>query len=286
MYNKNKKRKMKLLSVDVGIKNLCFCLFDIYDGINIKILLWETIDVSQSGEGKTCTVCNKVAKFSKENDYYCLKHSKTTNYHVQTAELKRGYLNKQKIQSLIDIANKYNIPFEKPIKKTELLTLVHDYVQKTCFSPIEKTDATKVDLAIVSRNMHTKLNELLKHHQDIDKVIVENQIGPIANRMKAIQGILSMYFIVKYNGKIHIKTVSSSNKLKNDHNSNSSDNSGNVDEITKYSERKKLSIKRCIEMISNDADLHVWVDFFKKHKKKDDLSDAFLQGIWYIRIKK
>jgi hypothetical protein len=38
-------------------------------------------------------------------------------------------------------------------------------------------------------------------------------------------------------------------------------------------------------MISNDAEMHCWVDFFKKHKKKDDLSDAFLQGIWYIRIK-
>ena len=29
-----------------------------------------------------------------------------------------------------------------------------------------------------------------------------------------------------------------------------------------------------------------WIEHFEKHKKKDDLADSFLQGIWYINEKK
>ena len=48
---------------------------------------------------------------------------------------------------------------------------------------------------------------------------------------------------------------------------------------------KKLGIQKCLESISNSANYLSWEDFFKSHKKKDDLSDSFLQGIWFINNK-
>ena len=50
---------------------------------------------------------------------------------------------------------------------------------------------------------------------DIDRVIIENQISPIANRMKTVQGMLSQYFLMS-NDKLDIEFISSINKLKDD----------------------------------------------------------------------
>ena len=101
-------------------------------------------------------------------------------------------------------------------------------------------------------------------------VIIENQISPIANRMKTIQGMVSQYFIMRNNCR-HIEFISSMNKLKEYNGSNIKIN---------YSDRKKLGIKVCLEIL-NDNDK----EFFIKHKKKDDLADSFLQGLWYIKNK-
>ena len=59
----------------------------------------------------------------------------------------------------------------------------------------------------------------------------------------------------------------------------------NNKEKTTYSSRKKIGILACIERITNDHRFNNQVDYFNTHKKKDDLADAFLQGIWYIENK-
>jgi len=53
----------------------------------------------------------------------------------------------------------------------------------------------------------------------------------------------------------------------------------------KYSDRKKVGIKKCLEIITNEHNYKTWEDFFSKHSKKDDLADSFLQGVWYIKNK-
>ena len=123
----------------------------------------------------------------------------------------------------------------------------------------------------VGRNIKYKLDPLF---QDIDIVIIENQISPIASRMKTIQGMIAQYFIMK-NDNTRIEFISATNKLKAFLEESQS---------TKYSQRKKLSIEKCKELLENDK-MNNWISFFQTHKKKDDLSDCFLQGIWYIKNK-
>jgi hypothetical protein len=55
---------------------------------------------------------------------------------------------------------------------------------------------------------------------------------------------------------------------------------------TNYSDRKKLGISKCLEIITNDFRFNEHIEYFNKHKKKDDLSDSFLQGLWFINNKK
>ena len=72
-----------------------------------------------------------------------------------------------------------------------------------------------------------------------------------------------------------IEEISSSNKLKD----------YLTKKKTKYNERKKLSIKITQEILKENNNLDAWIPIFIEHKKKDDLADSFLQGIWYIKYK-
>ena len=286
---------MKILSIDVGIKNLAFCLFSksVEHEHHFHIEKWDSINLAQQNELKCLEVeknqpCNKPAKFTKNGKCYCLKHSKKQEYQIPTSELKSGFINKQKIQSLYEMADKYKIKYNKPIKKNDLVSLINDYIYNTCFESVENTNASKIDLVTIGRNLQSKFDTILSEHlSTIDKVIIENQISPIANRMKTIQGMIAQYFIMK-NNNISIEFVSSVNKLKDVKDESSSKknekNEGKHEKI-KYCDRKKIGIQKCLEIITSEHNYNCWEDFFVKHTKKDDLADSFLQGIWYVRNK-
>jgi len=276
---------MKILSIDVGIKNLAFCLFEEKQGNTNTFFIkkWDIINISEKEEILKCICidkkgfCSKPAKFKKEDKFYCLKHSKKQTYIHPTKELKPSYINKQKIQNLYEIADKYKIAYEKPIKKAELTMLINEYIRNTCFEPIVKVNASKLDLVTIGHNLQKKLDEVLEHEFDtITNIIIENQIGPIANRMKTIQGMLVQYFIMR-NCSAGIEFVSASNKLKDI----------NIDDdlIDTYKDRKKIGIIKCLEVINENSQLKKWDSFFNRHKKKDDLSDALLQGMWFLNKK-
>jgi len=85
--------------------------------------------------------------------------------------------------------------------------------------------------------------------------------------------MIMQHFIEK--GCPIIEEISASNKLKD----------YLTKKKTKYNERKKLSIKITQEILKENNNLDAWIPIFIEHKKKDDLADSFLQGIWYIKYK-
>ena len=272
---------MKILSIDVGIKNLAFCLLCKSATNDWSILKWDVVDLTQKEDPAKCCVidkfklCNKPAKYTKEGKCYCLKHSKKQEYKILTADLKPAFINKQKLQNLYEMADKYNIKYEKPIKKQDLVFLINEYVKKSCFEEVGKTNASKLDLVTIGKNIQSKLDQILEEHlQTINIVVIENQISPIANRMKTIQGMIAQYFIMR-NNTIEIEFVSAANKLKTE----------KKDVKESYAERKKLGIKKAKELLETDFKNPNWGEHFNNHLKKDDLADSFLQGVWFIREK-
>jgi len=275
---------------------------------NITVLKWDNIDLTKQDDiGSKCTyidngikkakkgkedkteeselastICDKPAKFLKEGKCYCLKHSKLTNFLIPPPDLKQSFLNKQTLQKLIDIAAKYKVTHldqdqeQKQYKKSQLISMLNDFSSQNCFSIVEKSNATKIDLVTIGRNIQHRFDEILADYLlIIDTIIIENQIGPIANKMKTIQGMLSQYFIMK-NNNISIDFISASNKLKDFIHK---DKDAKMD----YKDRKKLGVQTCGNFVVNDARFSEWATFFSKHMKKDDLSDCFLQGMWYIK---
>jgi hypothetical protein len=247
----------RILSIDVGIKNLAFCLFEKpHESSYFNIAKWDIINLSQEDEIQKCKctekngiICNKPAKYTLNDTYFCLKHSKKQDYQIPTSELRPSFINKQKIQKLIEIADKYNIHYEKPIKKNDLLFKINEYISNKCFKEITSTNASQIDLITIGKNIKNKFNKIFPIDDKIDYVLIENQISPIANRMKTIQGMIAQYFIMNNNTE-HIEFVSSINKLKQTSEklkSNEESQSQSQDAPCKdYKSRKNLAITKCL----------------------------------------
>ena len=280
---------MKILSIDVGIKNLAFCLFDKSPTAEqFKVTKWDVVNLSEE-EFLKCgfvepkvslleknIICNKPAKFKKDGQCFCVKHSKKQQYHIPTSEQKPSFINKQKIAKLYEIADSYNIKYDPKIKKNDLAILINEHIYKAYFETIESKKANEVDLFNIGVNIKNKFNDLFKDEGKIDYVIIENQIGPLAIRMKTIQGMIVQYFIMSNLNVEHIEFISASNKLKD----------CDVKDKEKYSDRKKLGIAKCLGVLTSDFRFNEHMAYFNSHKKKDDLSDSFLQGLWFINNKK
>ena len=53
---------MKVLSIDVGIKNLAYCIFDLTDLDNYKISKWDIIDLTN----EQIPICNYISDKNNE----------------------------------------------------------------------------------------------------------------------------------------------------------------------------------------------------------------------------
>jgi hypothetical protein len=124
----------------------------------------------------------------------------------------------------------------------------------------------------------------------IDYVLIENQPSNLNGIMKTIQHIIYGYFsLIKFWDKDinNVLLINASLKTKNHKYIINIENNKQEDPKNKkgfrrdkYKINKLLSIELCREYISEDEDLK---KLFNENKKKDDLSDACLQAISYIR---
>jgi hypothetical protein len=272
---------MKILSFDVGIKNLAYCLLETETETekdkSYKIIDWGVIDLMPTlkfncvihQKKKPNVICNKTASFIDINGkYYCKQHAKSSNFIIPTKELHNTYIKRAKLGELKEICDKYSIKYNTPILKKKLIELIDDFKKKNCLATISK-EKNEGGLVGVSITM-TKIFDGLFKDKNIDCILIENQISKIASTMKTIQGMITQYFVMENIYDIHY--VSSYNKLKLFIPSR---------KILTYKERKDLGVKITREKLLENNDLE-WDDFFIKHKKKDDLADSLLQGLWYI----
>ena len=336
---------MKIISFDVGIKNMAYCVLSIEQGNQLIIEDWNILNLMDSEPPPhtfkcSCILlntktknqkhkikksknneiaintnninenipmpmpinnafCGKPAKYSKMNDntiqemsYYCEKHAKqNTEYFISKKEYSHSHLNKLKKDELITIYNKlFNTTVTNGFTKPVMLEKILKYYQDKCFTSIKtikgKT-ASETNLIMIGKNMKTLLNNvpiIQNSIKDITHVIIENQISPIANRMKTIQGMIAQYFIMKCEHDIHIEFVSSVNKLKH---FAKIVNTPDDDAILKcngknsYNKNKMNGITICTQLIQNNDSLINWITVLNM-KKKDDFADSFLQGFWYL----
>lgn len=184
------------------------------------------------------------------------------------------------------------------------------------------SEKMKKDRNLLFENIPVKLHEL-PQLLNVDKVVIENQPSLKNPQMKSIQMILYSYFLIL--GKVigngeatksyieNIDFCSASNKLKvydgpkiilpekTSKNKKKEENllleSSSLPIViekpeedkkvkssaVKYADKKRLAIEHALYYLKRDQP--DYVDFFNNHKKKDDLADSFLQGLYVLKNK-
>ena len=278
---------MRLLSIDVGIKNLAICLLDVVvvagddkpetTAVN-RILVWDVVDICHSDQENAelatrasnrpkCAKCSLNAAFFYYKDnvlqLLCKRHStkmresehlllaatdfKLSEYKkVLNGSVAKMYAfcakhdnddpeseSKQKIHELKSVLQervrhiartRYMHAYDEAV-----LALLNPTASNTTSNTIiKRANSTPeyVSLITVGSNLMTKLDKLFYSSEASstsssaseslvpDRVIIENQISPIATRMKTVQGMLTQYFLVRGVDPANISFISAANKLK------------------------------------------------------------------------
>ena len=262
----------------------------------------------KSKENGQNEICNKFAKYflEKSSDsqksflYFCKKHAientknkdstkNEQNYLLYSPKFSKSALTKLSVEDLATFFNthfpsEYANPSSKRTKKDTIDNLLQ-LLQGICLMPIvekKKAKAGDTDLVTIGRNMATLLDNERDNFADVTHIIIENQISTIAARMKTIQGMLAQYFILRNPGTV-IQFVSSMNKLKGLDKLHETTNPN----TSEYKKHKKDGVEYCRrfldQMSPTTSQPNEWKSLLENSKKKDDLADCFLQGIWYFQ---
>lgn len=244
---------VKILSFDVGIKNLAYCLVsfdnkdDLYDH---TIEDWGVIDIMESFTANSikCSV-NKKGQLCNSDAILSVK--------IDDKNI--GFCKKKTCQA---IAN--STYTKKELKKVK---------------PINTKSVSTLD-------MTSEMIRKLRLHNIMltaDIVVIENQPVLKNPTMKSIQMVLYSYFLIygytDDNSKItNIALFNAGRKL----DIYDGPKIEGVKDSSTYAGRKKLSIIYTQYFLRNNNEK---LDFFNKHKKKDDLADSYLQCLTYYKKK-
>ena len=208
---------MKIISFDVGIKNLAYCILEVNeDEARCKICDWDMIDnkpvfsCGSKQKKKPYAICGKSASFmDSAQNYYCKQHAKSSDFIVPIKELSDSTLKRAKLSELKELATRFKLMYDTPVKKIDLFNKIQEFKEE-CLKPIV-IEKGETGLVAMSINLTHLMDNLIKGHK-IDCVLIENQISKIASTMKTIQGMITQYFVMIHVDNIHY--VSSYNKLK------------------------------------------------------------------------
>jgi hypothetical protein len=258
----------RILTFDIGIRNLAWCLLEKPDDpAPWNILGWENYDLlagSSSQEAKqkahvTCKACSKKASHRVEQDLFCKKHCPLA--YPMLTDLSGSTLTKiPGLPMLQSMAG----PAGKKMKKVELVVLL----AKKYSMPIEKIKVTKAiqtDLSILHSALQTFVTTRQELFRTAGRILLENQPAFKNPTMKSLQILLFATIRERVPPGVHVGFVHAGKKTK-----------GSASGDKGYADRKKASETRVKEWFEKEAiaDKSKWQTYLASNSKKNDLCDC------------
>ena len=232
---------MKILSWDVGIYNLCYCILE-KNNESIKIIGWDIVNLVDN------------EKMKKNRNLLFENIPRKLNEIPQLLDVDLVVIENQpslknpQMKSIQMILYSYFLILGKVIgnETTKSYIDVIDFCSAS--NKLKVYDGPKIDL----NNLKVKKNSKLIENQSIQDSTIDlktdnnDYIDETEDEKETIEK----------------KTVKKTTKT-----------------TLKYAHKKKLAIEHAkyfLEKYNQE-----YLDFFNSHKKKDDLSDSYLQGIYY-----
>lgn len=318
-----------VVSFDVGIKNMAYCILG--DGSILtpetpKILGWGLLNLTPTSTTATtpevvvplCCKCSKKSVYwipclvrgQRPTQGLCLRHAKSQSVYIVPE--KKHCISAMKTApklALMTMYQKYcGSEMTGALTKAVLMDKLAAIFQEKHLIPVmdPKTRPTlgchQLDLIQIARTMSQRLQilGLADLGQGLTDVIIENQISPIATRMKTIQGFLTEYFVLQH-PTVSIEYICAGNKLKDlrrEHpvpvpvpvvpvvstpTPTSTQEEGATRKPNSYKQNKSDAIFYTNLLLESQTSPEWKILFQGAGSKRDDLADCFLQGIWWWR---
>jgi hypothetical protein len=312
----------KILSFDVGIKNLAFCFLD-YNKEESKInniISWGIINCKSElwmpeQNNKKCTKCGKGTNYWIVKDgvrtEMCKVHVRPyeKDYIAQVKTSKNQYNQVESLgyeyypYELRDLhcpcgekSRKFFIKYDGDISLNNVK--IGGFCNK-CSKEVEKSGQVLTKISDYLRDddtkTYTRIYDGLSNLKldGVNEIIIENQPALKNPKMKSVQLFIYTYFFCKLKeGKFpelaNVSFFNASRKLfkKEQHNRSEEEPSKEPKEpqakMSDYQSYKKRK-NDSIDIVKGFLqDLGEWSAYFQSHPKKDDLADSLLQGVMFF----
>lgn len=295
---------MRVLSFDIGIKNLAWCLTESNDMVSNDSACWRILDwgvwdlrVDIQDEiyhpefccarTKSGNICGRNPMFSDLSGNeclggYCKTHSSQSNAKHTSEDIKK--LPKTGIADLRKLAETMKIE-SKGRNKKELVSIIGERYRQRCLYKIPQLKNSK---KMPLDQLHDRIIQRLQDiHCTANLVLIENQPVRMNATMKTIQIILWTSLREKMLRcgveKPNVKFVNASKKLTVSPTQEFPWKFEVVREnnprFKEYSQRKKESIIR-VQQILGETQQTTHLEWFLNNPKRDDLADCLLMCLW------
>ena len=298
------------LSFDIGLKNLAYCIMDLNNNKPI-IYKWDIIDLVSNPNGIVESRCCELIKSGKNKGSICNKSTlghwllENGKFIPQCSRHKQKQMsNAQWIEQ--EDFNKLSCQMEKSKSKSKSKSNLkcgnkaHFYyvdnltgkITGCCKMHSKMKSDSSLKRWVTSQNISStemriclfnKLDNLFSGY-NFKHILVEHQPSKARERIKEVANAIFDYFIMShelyncYQSLENLREVDAKNKLTVYEGSPIS-----CKLKGQYARNKFYAGVYCSKIISSQSDQSDWLKYFESHKKKDDLADCFLQGLWYLK---